>query len=162
MRSNEDNNTLFLKSLGTEWLHLTMSMRTNMDLEMMSLADLYGSLESLEPQVQQLKSSIGGPLALVAEGGKEKGGTDEKKRKKAVVIAKNDEEEMSSEEEMTMKEMMKTLVQFARDFRKGAIGGGKGRQYERREEEKKMKEGILTEVMTEERLKRHEEIHRGV
>ncbi|KAJ9544301.1 hypothetical protein OSB04_024008 [Centaurea solstitialis] len=64
IRTNEDNNTLFLNSLGTEWLHLTMSLKTNMDLEMMSLADLYGSLASLEPQ-----SSIGGPLALVAEGG---------------------------------------------------------------------------------------------
>ena len=137
IRSNEDNNTLFLKSLGTEWLHLTMSMRTNMDLEMMSLADLYGSLASLEPQVLQLKGSIGGPLALVAEGGKgrgEKWGTEEKKKKKAVVIAKNDEEELSSEEEMSMKEMMKTLVSFTRDFRKGAIGGGRGRQYERKEE----------------------------
>ncbi|KAJ9544594.1 hypothetical protein OSB04_024301 [Centaurea solstitialis] len=51
IRTNEDRNTLFLKSLGTEWLHLTMFMRTNKDLEMMSLADLYGSLASLEPQV---------------------------------------------------------------------------------------------------------------
>ncbi|KAJ9546946.1 hypothetical protein OSB04_019489 [Centaurea solstitialis] len=49
--TNEDNNMLFLKSLGNEWLHLTMSMRTNLDLEMMSLADLYGSLASLEPQM---------------------------------------------------------------------------------------------------------------
>ncbi|KAJ9556942.1 hypothetical protein OSB04_011556 [Centaurea solstitialis] len=64
IRTNEDNSTLFLKSLGTKWLHLTMSMKTNMDIEMMSLADLYGSLATLEPQILQLKSSIGGPLAL--------------------------------------------------------------------------------------------------
>ncbi|KAJ9539015.1 hypothetical protein OSB04_031748 [Centaurea solstitialis] len=99
--TNEDNNILFLKSLGTEWLHLTMSMRTNLDLEIMSLADLYGSLASLEPQVLQLKSSIGGPLALLEEGGKGKGEkrvTEEKKKKKALVIEKNDEEELSLEE----------------------------------------------------------------
>ncbi|KAJ9546890.1 hypothetical protein OSB04_019433 [Centaurea solstitialis] len=50
IRTNEENNMLFLKSLRNEWLHLTMSMRTNQDLEIMSLADLYGSLASLEPQ----------------------------------------------------------------------------------------------------------------
>ncbi|KAJ9536495.1 hypothetical protein OSB04_un000332 [Centaurea solstitialis] len=51
VRTNEDNNMLFLKSLENEWSHLTRSIRTNLDLEITSLADLYGSLASLEPQV---------------------------------------------------------------------------------------------------------------
>ncbi|KAJ9545112.1 hypothetical protein OSB04_024819 [Centaurea solstitialis] len=72
VRTNEDNNMLFLKSLGVEWFHLTMSIRTTLDLELMSLADLYGSLTSQESLVMQIKSSIGGPLALVAEGRKRK------------------------------------------------------------------------------------------
>ncbi|KAJ9546619.1 hypothetical protein OSB04_019162 [Centaurea solstitialis] len=118
--TNEDNNMLFLKNLGTEWLHLSMSMKTNLDLEIMSLADLYGSLASLEPQVLQLKSSIGGPLALVAEGAKGKGEkkpTEErKKKKKALVTESEDAEDMSSEEEMSTRDMMKTLVSFTRDY----------------------------------------------
>src|SRR5581483_11826780 len=35
--TNKDNNLLFLKGLGTEWLNVTMSMRKNLDLEFMSL-----------------------------------------------------------------------------------------------------------------------------
>ncbi|KAJ9547500.1 hypothetical protein OSB04_020043 [Centaurea solstitialis] len=41
IRSNEDNNMLFLKSLGAEWMHLTMSMRATLDLESLSLADMH-------------------------------------------------------------------------------------------------------------------------
>ncbi|KAJ9541899.1 hypothetical protein OSB04_028405 [Centaurea solstitialis] len=141
IRTNEDNNMLFLKSLGTEWLHLTMSMRTNLDLEIMSLADLYGSLASLEPQVLQLKSSIGGPLAFVAEGTKGKGEKkltkERKKKKKALVTESEDEEDMSLEEEMSMTDIMKTLVSFTRDYRRGSAGRGRARDYDRGSYERK-------------------------
>ncbi|KAJ9553072.1 hypothetical protein OSB04_017117 [Centaurea solstitialis] len=114
VRTNEDNNMLFLKSLGNEWLHLTMSMRTSLDLEIMSLADLYGLLASLEPQVLHLKSSISRSLALVAKGSKgktEKKPTEEKKKKKkTLLIESEDAEDVSSKEEISMREMMKTLT----------------------------------------------------
>ncbi|KAJ9544706.1 hypothetical protein OSB04_024413 [Centaurea solstitialis] len=142
IRTNEENNMLFLKSLGTEWLHLTMSMRTNLDLEIMSLADFYGSLASLEPQALQLKCSIGGPLALMAEGGKGKGEKKvieakkkkKKKKKKALVIEKSVEDEISSEEEMSMKDRMRTQVSFTKDYRRGSATRGRAREYERRED----------------------------
>ncbi|KAJ9538240.1 hypothetical protein OSB04_030973 [Centaurea solstitialis] len=140
IRTNEDNNMLFLKSLGTEWLHLTMSMRTNLDLEIMSLADLYGSLASLEPQVLQLKSSIGGPLALMAESGKGKGEkrvTEEKKKKKK-----------------TLSPLPETITEVRQEEEEVESM----REEEREVEEVKMKEGdIMTEEdMTEEILKEKE------
>ncbi|KAJ9541984.1 hypothetical protein OSB04_028490 [Centaurea solstitialis] len=139
IRTNEDNNNLlFLKGLGTEWLNVTMSMRTNLDLEFMSLAELFGTLASLEPQVLQLKSSIGEPLALVAEDQKgkvEKKRTEEKRKKKKALLTETDEDKSSSEEEMSMKEMMKTLVSFTRDVRRGAFGGSKS--YERKWDDEK-------------------------
>ncbi|KAJ9552985.1 hypothetical protein OSB04_017030 [Centaurea solstitialis] len=138
VRTNEDNNMLFLKSLGSEWLHDTMSMRTSLDLEMVTLADLYGSLASLEPQVMQLKSSIGGPLALVAEGPKrkeeKKSIEDKRKKKKELVIESDDIGYLSSEEEMSLKDMMKTLVSFTRDYKRGSTGQERARDYEKRVE----------------------------
>ncbi|KAJ9556832.1 hypothetical protein OSB04_011446 [Centaurea solstitialis] len=71
VRSPKDNNSVFLGSLGPEWIHLTMSMRT-LDLEGWSLADVFGSLKGQEPQVMQMRRSYGGPLALVAEEGSDK------------------------------------------------------------------------------------------
>src|SRR5581483_3799340 len=137
IRTNEDNNLLFLKGLGAEWLNVTMSMRTSMDLEYLSLAELFGTLASLEPQVLQFKNCIGGPLALVAEEGKgrnDKKRTEEKKKKKKVLISEVDtDEESSSDEEISMKEMMKTLVSFTKDFRRGRYNSSKG--YERRQED---------------------------
>ncbi|KAJ9544571.1 hypothetical protein OSB04_024278 [Centaurea solstitialis] len=139
IRTNEDNNLLFLKGLGTEWLNVTMSMRTNLDLEFMSLAELFGTLASLEPKVLQLKSSIGGPLALIAEDKKGKGDRkktkEKKKKKKALLIEADDDEGSSSEDEISIKEMMKTLVSFTRDVHRGAFGGSKG--YERKREDEK-------------------------
>ncbi|KAJ9536502.1 hypothetical protein OSB04_un000339 [Centaurea solstitialis] len=138
LRTNEDNNPLFLKGLGTEWLNVSMSMRTNLDLEFMSLAELFGILASLEPQVLQLKSSIGGPLALVAEDQKgkvERKRTEEKRKKKKALLTEIDDDKSSSEEEMSMKEMMKTLVSFTRDVRIGAFGGSKS--YERKWDDEK-------------------------
>ncbi|KAJ9552812.1 hypothetical protein OSB04_016857 [Centaurea solstitialis] len=128
IRTNEDNNLLFLKSLGTEWLNVTMSMRTSLDLEFMSITELYGSLASLEPQVLQLKSSIGGPLALIAEDHKgkvEKKKIEDKRKKKKAFVTETEDDRSSSEEEMSMKEMMKTLVSFTRAVRKGVFGGSK-------------------------------------
>ncbi|KAJ9546881.1 hypothetical protein OSB04_019424 [Centaurea solstitialis] len=128
IRTNEDNNLLFLKSLGTEWLNVTISMRTNLDLEFMSIEELYGSLASLEPQVLQLKSSIGGPLAWIAEDHKgkvEKKNIEDKRKKKKALVTETEDDRSSSEEEMSMKEMMKTLVSFTRDVRKGVFGGSK-------------------------------------
>ncbi|KAJ9553058.1 hypothetical protein OSB04_017103 [Centaurea solstitialis] len=40
VRSAEDTNSVFLGSLGPEWIHLTMSMRTTLDLEGWTLADV--------------------------------------------------------------------------------------------------------------------------
>ncbi|KAJ9547607.1 hypothetical protein OSB04_020150 [Centaurea solstitialis] len=78
-------------SLGNEWLHLTMSMRATLDLETTSLADLYGTLAAQESIVLQMRRSIGGPLALVAEGssvkGKEKEERKEERKKKKVLEA---------------------------------------------------------------------------
>ncbi|KAJ9566531.1 hypothetical protein OSB04_002497 [Centaurea solstitialis] len=140
IRTNEDNNLLFLKGLGTEWLNVTRSMRTNLDLEFMSLAETFGTLASLEPQVIHLKSSIGGPLALIAEDHKGKGDRkkteEKKKKKKSVVIEADDDDGSSSEEEMSMKEMMKTLVSFTRDVRRGAFGGSKKYERKRKDEKK--------------------------
>ncbi|KAJ9544955.1 hypothetical protein OSB04_024662 [Centaurea solstitialis] len=140
IKTDEDNNLLFLKGLGTEWLNVTMSMRTNLDLEFMSLAELFGTLASLEPQVLQLKSSFGGPLALVAEDQKGKGERkkieEKKKKKKALVMESDDDDESSSEEEISMKEMMKTLVSFTRDIRRGAFGRSKGSERKRDDEKK--------------------------
>ncbi|KAJ9562008.1 hypothetical protein OSB04_007168 [Centaurea solstitialis] len=145
IRTNEDNNLLFLKELGTEWLNVTMSMRTNLDLKFMSLAEPFGTLAILEPQVLQLKSSIGGPLALIAEDNKGKGDRKEedrrkkrrrrRRRRKHCIEADDDDEGSGSEEEISMKEKMKTLVSFTRDIRRGAFGGSKG--YERKREDEK-------------------------
>ncbi|KAJ9535092.1 hypothetical protein OSB04_un001832 [Centaurea solstitialis] len=120
IRSNEDNNMLFLKSLGAEWMHLTMSMRATLDLESLYLANLYCSLASQDSLVQQVKRSIGGPLALVVEGSKDKGKEVKKyeKKKKKKVFFMESEDEMDSEEEVTMKEMMKTLALITKDYRK--------------------------------------------
>ncbi|KAJ9544581.1 hypothetical protein OSB04_024288 [Centaurea solstitialis] len=96
---DEDNNMLFLKSLESEWLHLTMSMRTHMDLESTTLANLYGTRASQEPLVIQMKRSIGGPLALLAEGRKGKKKevkTEVKKKKKKDLMIESGGEEMSS------------------------------------------------------------------
>ncbi|KAJ9544852.1 hypothetical protein OSB04_024559 [Centaurea solstitialis] len=151
-----------------KWLHLAMSIRTNLDLEIMCLADLYGSLASLEPQVRQLKCSIGGPLALVAKRAKGKGEkktTEEKKKKmkKALVIENEDVEDMSSEEELSMRDMMKTLVSITRDYRRGSAGRGKSREYtDRRGDEERRREvdrrrdfdrGIMTEDLLKKKIR---------
>ncbi|KAJ9539478.1 LOW QUALITY PROTEIN: hypothetical protein OSB04_032211 [Centaurea solstitialis] len=60
IRTNEDNKMLFLKSLGSEWLHVTMSTRTSLDLEMMTLADLYGSFVG-NHRLQNMHSGIKTP-----------------------------------------------------------------------------------------------------
>ncbi|KAJ9553355.1 hypothetical protein OSB04_017400 [Centaurea solstitialis] len=80
IRTKEDNNMLFLKSLGNECLHLTMSMRATLDLGTTSLADLHGTLAAQEFVVLRMKRSIGGPLALVADGSSVKG--EEKEERK--------------------------------------------------------------------------------
>ncbi|KAJ9557841.1 hypothetical protein OSB04_012455 [Centaurea solstitialis] len=135
IRTNEDNNMLFLKSLGAERLHLTMSMRTTLDLESISLADLYGSFASQESLVMQIKSSIGGPLALVAEGSKGKGKevkTEAKKKKKKALMIVKDDEDVSSKEEISVKDMMKTLVLFTKEYRRRSSGRGRGKEYSKR------------------------------
>ena len=117
MRSSEDNNSLFLKSLGYEWMNLTMSMKATLDLEVWTLADLFGSLKSQEPQILQMKKGYGGPLALVSEGKDREPKKEEKeKKKKKVLIAESDE---SSEDEVSMQEMIKTLALITREYRKG-------------------------------------------
>jgi len=82
MRSSEDNNSLFLKSLGYEWMNLTMSMKATLDLEVWTLADLFGSLKSQEPQILQMKKGYGGPLALVSEGKDREPKKEENEKKK--------------------------------------------------------------------------------
>ncbi|KAJ9544415.1 hypothetical protein OSB04_024122 [Centaurea solstitialis] len=92
IRTNEDNNLLFLKGLGTEWLNVTMSMRTNLDLEFMSLAELF------EDQKGKVERKI----------------TKEKRKKKKALLTETDDDKSSSEEEMSMKEMMKPLKGYER------------------------------------------------
>ncbi|KAJ9556456.1 hypothetical protein OSB04_011070 [Centaurea solstitialis] len=104
IRSPEDNNSLFLKCLGAEWIHLTMSVKATLDLEAWTLADLFGSLKSQEPQLR------------------EKDLRRRKIKKNKVLIAESDE---SSEEEVSMKEIMKTLALITREYRRG----GKRRNY---------------------------------
>ncbi|KAJ9557065.1 hypothetical protein OSB04_011679 [Centaurea solstitialis] len=116
-RSSEDNSALFLKSLGEEWLHITMSLRATLNLEAWSLSDLFGSLASQESQVLQVKRIIGGPLSLIVEGGSGKGKEvkKEEKKKKALYI----ESDEDSDNEVSMKEMMKTLALITREYKKG-------------------------------------------
>ena len=95
-------------------------MKATLDLEVWTLADLFGSLKSQEPQILQMKKGYGGPLALVSEGGSEKDREPKKeekeKKKKKVLIAESDE---SSEDEVSMQEMIKTLTLITREYRKG-------------------------------------------
>ncbi|KAJ9544756.1 hypothetical protein OSB04_024463 [Centaurea solstitialis] len=109
IRTTKENNSLFLKSIGSEWMHLTMSMKATLDLEAWTLVVLFGSLKSQEPQVLQMKRSYGGPLVLVAKDSSKKKREPkmEEKEKKNVLIAESDE---SSEDEVSMKEIIKTLV----------------------------------------------------
>ncbi|KAJ9561320.1 LOW QUALITY PROTEIN: hypothetical protein OSB04_006480 [Centaurea solstitialis] len=143
IRSDEDNNMLFLKSLGPEWLHLTMSMRTTMDLEFTSLADLFGSLASQEPLVMQMKNR---PLALMAEEGKKKEDekTEEKKKKKKSITIDNSEEFNSSEDEVSAQEMMKVLALITKEYKKGFSNRGRGRESSyRRDDTEEVIEGII-------------------
>ncbi|KAJ9552603.1 hypothetical protein OSB04_016648 [Centaurea solstitialis] len=146
IRSTEDNNSLFLNSLGPEWMHLTMSMKATLDLEAWTLADLFGSLKSQELQVMQLRRSYGGPLALVVGEGserkiKEKKEEKEKKNKKKVLIADSDE---SSEDEPSMKELVKALALMTKEYQRG----GDRREY-RSSERKSYRDGITDESSKE-------------
>ncbi|KAJ9566455.1 hypothetical protein OSB04_002421 [Centaurea solstitialis] len=114
VRSLEDNNYVFLGSLGPKWIHLTMSMRTTLDLEGWSLANVFGSLKGKENQVMQMRRSYGGPLALVVGEGsekkkKEKKEEKEKKKKKEESIEEQREgmSEKAAKERKTSKGMMK-------------------------------------------------------
>ncbi|KAJ9539138.1 hypothetical protein OSB04_031871 [Centaurea solstitialis] len=80
-RTSEGNNALFLKSLGGEWMNLTMSIQSTLDLEIWSLSDLYGTLVSQEPHGLKMKKHIGGPLALMGKAAE--GNHSEKKRKES-------------------------------------------------------------------------------
>ncbi|KAJ9544978.1 hypothetical protein OSB04_024685 [Centaurea solstitialis] len=111
-----DNNSLFLKSLGTQWMNLTISMKATLDLEVWTLADLFGSLKNLR----------------ATSSPNEEREWKEKKKKKKALIAKSDE---SSEDKVSMQEMMKTLTFITREYRKG----GKKRDY-RSSETKKYRE----------------------
>ena len=66
-RSFEDNNLKFLQSLNTEWMPLSMSLQTTLDLGNWTLSDLFGSLISQESQITILKNQMGGPLTLVTK-----------------------------------------------------------------------------------------------
>ncbi|KAJ9561515.1 hypothetical protein OSB04_006675 [Centaurea solstitialis] len=172
--SLKDTYSRFNILIRTEWLHLTMSMRTTLDLEVISLADLYGSLASQECLVMQMKRSVRGPLALVAEGskGKEKEmNTEEKKKRKKALVIESGEEEMSFEEDVSAYDMMKVLALITKDYKRETCGRGKGRKFSyRREGEEDMKQDILTERIGVRRKirdiyrgqRKQEEIHRGV
>ncbi|KAJ9546671.1 hypothetical protein OSB04_019214, partial [Centaurea solstitialis] len=103
----EDNNSVFLGSLGPEWIHLTMSMRTTLDLEGWTLSDVFGSLKSQENQVMQMKRR---------EGLEKKKDEKEKKKKKKVLVV---ESEDSSEDEPSMKDLVKALALMTREYRRG-------------------------------------------
>ncbi|KAJ9566557.1 hypothetical protein OSB04_002523 [Centaurea solstitialis] len=153
VRSPEDNNSIFLGSLGPEWIHLTMSMRITLDLEGWTLVDAFGSLKSQENQVMQMKRSYGGPLPLVAGEGaeikrEEKKDEKEKKKKKKVLMGEISE---SSEEEISVKELAKAVALITREFRRG----GDRREY-RGQERRYFKEG----GRREENVKRDDEERR--
>ncbi|KAJ9539196.1 hypothetical protein OSB04_031929 [Centaurea solstitialis] len=137
VRSPEDNNYVFLGSLGPEWIHLTMSMRTTLDQQGWSLADVFGSLKGQENQVMQMRRGYGGPLALVVEEGSEKKKEEKKeekdKKKKKVLVVESEE---SSKDEPSMKDLIKALALMTGEYRKG----GDRREY-RGSERRNFKEG---------------------
>ena len=45
-RTKEENNIRFLQSLNYEWIPLTLSLQTTLDLDNWSLSDLFGTLMS--------------------------------------------------------------------------------------------------------------------
>ncbi|KAJ9544566.1 hypothetical protein OSB04_024273 [Centaurea solstitialis] len=113
-RSSEDNNALLLKSLGDEWMQLTIR----------------------ESQVQQMRKNIGGALALVVRGsgssmkGKEVK-KEEKKKKKKVLFVNSDGS--SDEDEVSMKEMLKALALITREYKRGNNDKGRRESFGRRE-----------------------------
>ncbi|KAJ9544132.1 hypothetical protein OSB04_023839 [Centaurea solstitialis] len=113
IRTMEDNNMLFLKSLGNEWLHLTMSMSATLDLETTSLADLHGTLAA-------------------QESGKEKEERkEERKKEKKALRTQSDED--SDEEKTTTKDLMETIALLTRELKRGYRGRSSGRDsYNRR------------------------------
>ena len=66
-RSSEDNNLKFSQRLNPEWMPISMSLQTTLDLAKWTLSDLYGSLVSQESQITIMKNHVGGPLALVGK-----------------------------------------------------------------------------------------------
>ncbi|KAJ9561843.1 hypothetical protein OSB04_007003 [Centaurea solstitialis] len=142
VRSTEDNNYVFLMRMGPEWIHLTMSMRTTLDLEGWSLADVFGSQKGQNNQVMHMRRSYGEPLALVAGEGsqkkkEEKKEEKEKKKKKKVLVVESEE---SSEDEPSMKDLVKALALMTREYRRGGDRREKKRQIrqqKRREHQKR-------------------------
>ncbi|KAJ9539235.1 hypothetical protein OSB04_031968 [Centaurea solstitialis] len=130
VRTTEENNSLFLKSLGGEWTHLMMSMKAALDLMVWTLGDLFGSLKSQEPQVLQMKISYGGPLALMAGDSFEKKAepkkeVKEKKKNKKVLIAESDgSSEKSKRDESDRREEGQKTAQRGEELRKDEVKEG--------------------------------------
>ena len=130
-RSSKDNNLKFLQSLNPEWMPLSMSLQTTLDLANWTLSDLYGSLVSQESHITVIKNQMGGPLTLV---GKASEGSSQKekivKKKKALVVESKDKED-NSDGEVDMKSIMKSLALITREYNRGFRRPSYRGQYER-------------------------------
>ncbi|KAI3681673.1 hypothetical protein L6452_36476 [Arctium lappa] len=125
IRTKEENNVLFLKSLNEEWSQLSMSIQTNQDLELWSLTDIYGTLVAHEKEVmkQKSKTSLGGPLALVSKQiSKENNceesqkGLETKRRSKKVLMAEENHTDSDSEDDINA--FTKSLALITHQFNK--------------------------------------------
>ncbi|KAI3715138.1 hypothetical protein L6452_22108 [Arctium lappa] len=132
IRTKEENNVLFLKSLNEEWSQLSMSIQANQDLESWTLTDIYGTLVAHEKEVmkQKSKTSLGGPLALVSKQTSKENNCEEsqkcletKRRSKKVLIAEETHTDSDSDEDISAFAKSFALIthQFNKKFgKKGA------------------------------------------
>ncbi|KAI3772162.1 hypothetical protein L6452_03342 [Arctium lappa] len=125
IRTKEENNVLFLKSLNEEWSQLSMSIQANQDLESWSLTDIYGTLVAHEKEVMKQKSklSLGGPLALVSKQISKENNCEEsqksletKIRSKKVLMAEENHSDSDSEDDINA--FVKSLALITHQFNK--------------------------------------------
>ena len=144
-RSSDYKNLKFLQSLNLEWMPLSMSFQTTLDLASWTLSDMYGSLISQQSQISQMKNQVGGLLDLVSKNSGE-GSQKEKGKKKKALLVESEEEKEISKGEVDMKSMMITLALITKEYNRGFRRPSyrrqhekedRGKSYEKREEEKR-------------------------
>ncbi|KAI3771996.1 hypothetical protein L6452_03170 [Arctium lappa] len=150
IRTKEENNVLFLKSLNEEWSQLSMSIQANQDLESWSLTDIYGTLVAHEKEVmkQKSKTSMGGPLALVSKQTSKENNCEEsqkcletKRRSKKVLIAEETHTDSDSDEDISAFAKSLALIthQFNKKFGKKVFEGRRENE-ERRNPERRFQQ----------------------